>query len=253
MRFFNLVNKSKDTAELYIYGEIVAGDKWDDDDVTVSDIKKAVDEMDKNIKTLNMYVNSPGGNVFVTVAMMSQLKRLKDAGVTINAYVDGVAASAASFLIMESDNIFVYENTLVMIHKPMIGLLFGPNSKTLREKADWLDKVEQATCIPAYMSKATDQLTEQKLDEMLDDETWLTADEVAEFFNVQIIEETKDVAACIDRHTLNMFSKPPKTLVDGVKNKRDTISAEELKERKKIAEQAKNNAALVADILGGIQ
>ncbi len=226
MKFFNLVNKTQDTAELYIYGEIVAGDKWEDDDVTVADIKNAVDEMGKNVKTLNMYVNSPGGNVFVTIAMMSQLKRLKDTGVTINAYVDGIAASAASFLIMESDNIYVYENALMMVHKPMIGLLFGPNAKELREKADWLDKVEQATCIPAYMSKATDNLTEQKLDEMLDDETWLTADEVAEFFNVQIIEETKDVAACIDTNTLSMFSKPPKTLVDGVKNKHGTISSE---------------------------
>lgn len=251
MKFFNLVNKTKDTAELYVYGEIVAGDKWESDDVTVEDIKKSIDSMDDSIKTLDMYVNSPGGNVFVTIAMMSQLERIKDK-VTINAYVDGIAASAASFLIMKAHNIYMYENALMMVHKPMIGLMFGPNAKELRDKADWLDKVEQATCVPAYMAKATDKLTEQKLDEMLDDETWLTANEVAEFFNVQIIEETKDLVACIDTNTLNMFSKPPKTLVDGVKSKKGTMTTEEKELRQKIADEAKASQEITKTIMGGI-
>lgn len=251
MKFFNLVNKSKDVAELFVYGEIVAGDKWEDDDVTVADIKESIENMDEGIKTLNMYVNSPGGNVFVTIAIMSQLERIKDK-VTINAYVDGIAASAASFLIMKAHNVYMYENALMMVHKPMIGLLFGPNAKQLREKADWLDKVEQTTCVPAYMSKATEKLTEQKLDEMLDDETWLTADEVAEFFNVEIIKETKDIAACVDANTLNMFSKPPKTLVDSIENKRETMSPQEKELRQKIADEAKASSEITKTILGGI-
>ena len=251
MKFFDLINKTKDTAELYIYGEIVSGDKWEDDDVTISEFKESLENLGDNVKTLNMYTNSPGGNVFVTVAMMSQLERIKDR-ITINAYIDGIAASAASFLVMKAHNIYMYKSSLMMVHKPMIGLLFGANASVLREKAEWLDKVEQSTCIPAYMEKGTEHLTEQKLNEMLENETWLTADEVAEFFNVQIIEETRDVVACVDENVLNMFSNPPKTLVDGVKNKQETISKDELELRQKIANEAKASNEITKTILGGI-
>src|SRR5699024_9030512 len=101
-------------------------------------------------------------------------------------------------------------------------------------------------------SKATDKLTEQKLDEMLDDETWLTADEDAEFFNVQIIEETRDIAACVDANTISMLSNPPKTLIDSVENKQETMSLEEKELRQKIADEANASQEFTKTILGGI-
>src|SRR5690606_14253034 len=115
-KFYDLQNKGNGTADLFIYGEIVSGDKWESNDVTLTDFKAELDKLGKDVKTLNMYVNSPGGSVFTTVAMINQLKRIKNR-VTINAYVDAYAASAASFLIMIADNIYMYKNSMLMIHK----------------------------------------------------------------------------------------------------------------------------------------
>ena len=251
MKFFNLINKSKDIAELYIYGEIIGGDKWEADDVTIAEFKDQLENLDDSVKTLNMYVNSPGGNVFITIAMLSQIERLKERNITVDAYVDGVAASAASFLIMKADNIHMYESSLLMIHKPMVGLLFGANAKKLRDKAEWLDKVEQSTCVPVYMKKAKDSLTADKLDEMLAEETWLSSSEAAQYFDIHVIEETKDAVASLDVESFEQFKNVPQSLLDQVKQKQQHTgpSKEEMEWRNRIAEEAKSNLAYVKTIL----
>lgn len=248
-KFWEVKSSASDNvADAFIYGEIVSGDKWDDSDVSAKEFAEELEGLGENINTLNLFVNSPGGSVFTTVAMMSQLERLKDR-VTVNAYVDGLAASAASFLIMVADNIYMYENALMMIHKPMIGLLFGANANVLRERADWLDKIESSTCIPAYKSKGTDKLTDEVLSEFLgESDTWLDAEEVAKYFEVTVINETKDVAANLNNKL--MYGEVPSNIAE---QKTNGISAEEMEKRQEIADQAKFNAGFIKDILGGIK
>jgi ATP-dependent Clp protease, protease subunit len=238
------------SADLFIYGAIVSGYKWRDEDITLSDFKDALDALPKTVKTLNMYVNSPGGSVFVTNAMLNLLER-KKSQLTINAYVDGIAASCASYLIMGAHNIFMYKNTFLMLHKPMI-TLWSANSVDCREQADWLDKIESRTCIPAYKSKGTDQLTDEKINELLDGkDNWLDADEAAELFNITILEEEKDAVACADIEFLGMYKNVPEQLFKKVEQK-TTISGQEMAMRQKIAEEAKVNATYIESILGGI-
>ncbi|MFD2446389.1 head maturation protease, ClpP-related [Bacillus sp. CGMCC 1.16607] len=237
------------SADLFIYGAIVSGYKWRDEDITLTEFQQALDNLPKTVKTLNMYVNSPGGSVFTTIAMMNQLER-KKGQLTINAYVDGIAASAASFLIMKADNIYMYENTFLMIHKPMI-TLWSANAVDCREQADWLDKTESRTCIPAYMGKGTDLLTEEKMKELLDGkDNWLDADEASQYFNITILEEAKDAIACADIELLDLYQNVPDNLFKVTQ--KSTISASEMAERKRIAEEAKANAAYIESILGGI-
>lgn len=237
-------------ADVFIYGEIVSGDKWDESDVSIVDFAKELDQLDDNTRNLNLFVNSPGGSVFTTVAMMSQLKRVKSK-MTVNAYVDGLAASAASFLIMVADNIYMYENSLLMIHKPMVGLIFGANANQLREQAEVLDKIESSTCIPAYKDKGTDSLTEEKLSSFLGEkDTWLDAEDAQKYFDINVIEESKDIVACVDPKL--MYDKAPKNIMPKEEQNKKVISATEMAERQKIAEQAKANSEYVNDILGGI-
>jgi ATP-dependent Clp protease, protease subunit len=238
------------SADLFIYGAIISGYKWNETDVTISEFQQELDNLPSTVKTLNMYINSPGGSVFTTIAMMNQLERKKDK-LTINAYVDGVAASAASFLIMKADNIYMYENTFLMIHKPMISL-WGANAVDCREQADWLDKTEARTCIPAYMAKGTDLLTEGKLKELLDgNDNWLDAEEASQYFNITILEETKDAIACADIELLEHYKGVPKQLFKQPEQK-STISVEEMAQRQRIAEEAKASADYLKTILGGI-
>jgi ATP-dependent Clp protease, protease subunit len=237
------------SADLFIYGAIISGYKWNETDVTITEFQQALDNLPKTVKTLNMFVNSPGGSVFTTIAMINQLKRVKSR-MTINAYVDGIAASAASFLIMVADNIYMYKNTFLMIHKPMISL-WGANAVDCREQADWLDKTEAKTCKPAYMDKGKEALTEEKLQELLNGkDNWLDADEAAELFNISVIEETKDAVACVDLELLQRYEPLPEELF---KVKQVTsISAAEMAERQKIAEEAQANSVYINTILEGM-
>ncbi|PJN90983.1 Clp protease ClpP [Bacillus sp. mrc49] len=237
------------SADLFIYGAIISGYKWNDADVTLSEFKESLEALPITVKTLNMYVNSPGGSVFTTIAMMNQLERMKSRMV-LNAYVDGIAASAASILIMKADNIYMYENTFLMIHKPMISL-WGANAVDCREQADWLDKTEAKTCIPAYLSKGTDTLTDEKVKELLNGkDNWLDANEAAEFFDITVLEETKDAIACADIELLSRYKDVPGELFKV--EQKNTISAEEMTYRKQIVEQSVANQAYLTTILGGL-
>ncbi|UED78043.1 head maturation protease, ClpP-related [Brevibacillus sp. DP1.3A] len=241
--------KDEKSADLFIYGAIVSGYKWNEADITITEFTQAMDNLPKSVKTLNMYVNSPGGSVFTTIAMMNQLER-KRSSLTINAYVDGVAASAASFLIMKADNIYMYKNTFLMIHKPMISL-WGANAVDCREQADWLDKTELKTCRPAYLSKGTVLLTEDKVSELLDGkDNWLDADEAAELFNITVLEEEKDAVACADMELLQSYNGIPAQLLNPHQSSK--TSSLNMTEREKIAVEAKAGATYIETILGGI-
>ena len=62
MKFWNFKAKDKDTGELMLYGDISSSTWWGDE-VTPKDFKKDLDGLG-DIKNLNIYINSGGGDVF---------------------------------------------------------------------------------------------------------------------------------------------------------------------------------------------
>lgn len=228
-KFWEVKAAANKTGDVYVYGSI-ASYKWNDTDVTAKSFKDDIDALG-DIDTLNIYTNSPGGSVFVAQAIYSILKRHK---AEKNAYVDGLAASAASFLIMAADKILIPSNATIMVHKPSSGA-WG-NATDLRKTADILDKVEEGM-IEAYMSHV--KITEDKLKELLDAETWLTAKEAVEYgFADELIEE-KNVAACIDPAIMAQYKNVPDILqqeTDKEKELRNQILKRAQEVRKKIEE-----------------
>lgn len=203
-------NKDSKTVEIDIYGQIINGgkeSKWDETDFTLSDLKEKLEEAD-DFDTIVLNVSSPGGSVFVASAMMSILQKHKNRGVKVKAYVIGVAASAASYFIMVADEIYMGESAMLMIHKPLISsLFFIANATKLRKLADDLDDMEDGVLINAYMKKATDKLTKEKLKIMLEEETWLSSGECREYFNIELIEEESDMVALMDEDYIDVLSK----------------------------------------------
>ena len=113
-KFYEFKNVAENEYSLYVYGEIVSEkvpDFWtgekSENEVDISDFKHALADIPNGAK-LNMYVNSVGGSVFATSAMVSLLQRAKARGVLIDAYIDGLSASCASWLVMVADNINIY-------------------------------------------------------------------------------------------------------------------------------------------------
>jgi ATP-dependent protease ClpP protease subunit len=215
-KFYEFKNVAENEYSLYVYGEIVS-EKWYNSEVDINDFKEALAGVPNGAK-LNMYVNSVGGNVFATSGMVSMLQRAKEKGIQIDAYIDGLACSCASWLIMVADNINIYRNSVMMIHKPMV-MSYG-NANDLMKDIEVLNKIEDGVMIPIYETKAKSETAVIK--DMMTAETWLTADEIQEHFNVNLIDEEKKVEN-IKSDLFNTYKNTPKEFKQAkpVENKKE--------------------------------
>lgn len=181
------------TLEMYIYGDIQDDyfDWWEWQQVeSETSANHFRNELAKypDIKNVNIYMNSYGGSVYEAMSIRNQLKRHS---AYITAYVDGFACSAASFILTGCDKVIMYSNTMQMIHN-MWNVVAG-NAKQLRKAADDLDAIMQGNR-QAYLEKSNGKITEEKLIELLDNESWLTASQCMEYgFADEIISEEVDL------------------------------------------------------------
>lgn len=138
--------------------------------------------------TLNVEINSPGGDVFAGLAIYNALK---GSGKEIVVKVMGVAASAASLIAMAGDKIVMPKNTFLMVHNPW-SVAMG-NAEELRQTADTLDKIGESLKA-TYAAKTG--LSDEELSTMLATDTWLTADEaLAKGFATEVVDDVKAQAS----------------------------------------------------------
>ncbi|TWM50883.1 ATP-dependent Clp protease proteolytic subunit [Bacillus licheniformis] len=128
----------------------------------------------------------------------------------INVYVDALAGSIASVIAMAGDIITMPSNAMMMIHNPYMGMV--GNAAEFRKAADDLDKITESI-VSTYLAKAGDKLDDGTLRQLLDEETWLTADEALNYGLIDMVSESKDVAACIDHQVLAHFKHVPGKIV----------------------------------------
>ena len=165
--------------DLYIYDEVERYD-YDFETQSICESETSANyfrkELEKypNASQINIYINSNGGSVVEGTAIYQQLKR-HNAHKTV--YIDGFACSVASVIAMAGDDIIMPKNTMMMIHNMAWGI-FG-NAKELRKGADDLDIINSVGR-QAYLMKAGEKLSEEKLIEMMDAETWLSAEQCIE-------------------------------------------------------------------------
>ena len=165
---------SSDTLDIYIYSDI-DNCWWDESTMSADKFRKELDKH-KDAKQINLYINSMGGSVSEGVTIYNQIRRHS---AKVTAYIDGFACSIASVIPMAADEVIMGENTMLMIHNPWT-FTYG-NAKALRKTAEDLDKVRDGCIIPAYKARCGDKLSDEKLIELLDDETFLTAAECLEY------------------------------------------------------------------------
>ncbi|MFQ3902724.1 head maturation protease, ClpP-related [Staphylococcus sp. 50Mo3-1] len=212
--YFQMNKKTQNKGEIYIYGDIVSS-KWDETDVTAVDFKNELNQL-SDVSEIDVHINSAGGNVFEGHAIYNMLKMHK---AKVNIYVDALAASIASVIAMSGDTIFMHKNSFMMIHNSWIMTL--GNSKDLRQTADLLDKTDQSSN-NAYLDKATN-LSEAELKQLLEAETWLTADEALEKGLADEILGASEIAASISKDSYQMFKHVPENIEKDV-DKITTVS-----------------------------
>lgn len=129
-----------------------------------------IDELNQvNTSKINLRLNSPGGSVFEGIAIANAL-RAHPAHVTV--YVDSLAASIASVIMLAGDRIVMRPQAQVMIHNASGGC-YG-DATEMTKMADLLDK-QSRNIAEAYAQHTGRPLAEWQ--QYMADETWFTAEE----------------------------------------------------------------------------
>jgi ATP-dependent Clp endopeptidase proteolytic subunit ClpP len=123
-------------ATLRIYDYIdMDGGYWG---ISANEVAEALDDVETPITRIELRINSGGGHVWDGLAILNTLRAHK---APVTAIVDGIAASAASFLAVACDEVVMMPNSRMMIHDAM-GLCIG-QAVDMREYADFLDDTSQ--------------------------------------------------------------------------------------------------------------
>jgi ATP-dependent Clp protease, protease subunit len=154
---------------------------------------------------LTLRLNSPGGSVFDAVAIYNALKR--HAG-PVTVWIDGVAASAASYVAMAGDEVVMPENAFLMIHDPS-GFAMG-TADDMRAMAEALDKIK-GSLVAGYVAKSGG--AEVDIAALMGRETWLDAAEAVELGFADRLAEPVRIAARFD---VGRFRNAPPALVEAV-------------------------------------
>lgn len=222
-------------AEMYIDGEIVTDELYDSD-TSAAGFRDALKSLG-DVKNINLHINSPGGSVFEGIAIYNMLKQNS---AKVNVYVDGLAASIASVIAMSGDAIFMPKNAMMMIHNPWT-MAVG-NADELRKQADDLDQITKASVV-TYLNKADGKLDESTLKELMDNETWLTAQEAVDYGLADEVMEPNKATASIDKRFAQRYRNVPKQLLQTIKADSDKDDKALEEKRKAIVENAKKRAS----------
>ncbi|QOS97559.1 Clp protease ClpP [Brevibacterium sp. JNUCC-42] len=186
-KFWSFKASNQNKGELYLYG-IIENYSWWGDELTPQGFKAELDALG-DISELHVYINSDGGDVFAGQAIYSMLKRHK---AKVIVHIDGIAASIATVIAMAGDVIHMPRNANMMIHGP--STYVGGNAAKLRKMADDLDIAKEGM-IAAYQEKTG--IDRDILLPMLEVDTWLTAEKAAELGFADVIDEDKQISACV--------------------------------------------------------
>lgn len=154
-------------------------------------------------KVLDVYINSPGGDVFEGRAIMAELRRFP--GKTV-AHIDSLCASAATSIALACDEVEMSDGAFFMIHNAS-GAVWG-DKNAMRETADLLEKVEGAI-VADYTGKTGKD--EKQIIDWMNAETWFSAEEAVEHGFVDRLAPTASKA----KNTWNLaaFAKAPEALL----------------------------------------
>ena len=176
-QWFTMKAADDKSAEIVIYDEI--GKSWWGED-TVS-AKQFLDDLNAlgDVENITLRINSPGGDVFDGVAIHNSLKNHK---AKVTAHVDGIAASAASYIAMAADKVVMPANSFLLVHGAS-GMSWG-NADDMRAVADDLDRIDKsltstyATRAKSTTAKIKALMKEDRLMDASEAKEWGFADEV---------------------------------------------------------------------------
>lgn len=172
-KFWDFIDNG-DAAELQLFGTIQSEDGWwDDDCVTYRDFINELNGLGDK-KTINVTIQSGGGDVFAANAIYTALMTNK---ARITGTVIGICASAATIVLMACDDRTIAENAVLMVHNPSVSLFGSYQTEDLMKMAEVTEQVKKSI-MTAYMSRL--DKTEDEISQLMDEETWYVGREAVD-------------------------------------------------------------------------
>lgn len=156
--------------DIYIYDEITPSD------LSNLELINNLTESD----TLIIHINSTGGDVNTAITLYNTIKTCKAKTESI---IEGVAMSAASYISLACETRRAYDNTIFMLHLP--SCYVNGNSVDMQKTSEMLDTYTSALKL-AYIERA--KIPEEEVIQMLENETFLTAQRAQEIGFINSIE-----------------------------------------------------------------
>jgi ATP-dependent Clp protease protease subunit len=142
-------------------------------------------------KTVHLRINSPGGDIFEARAIATAVSQHNN---KVIAHVDGLAASAASYVALAADEVEMALGSFLMIHQAW-ALAIG-NREDMLKMAELLEKLD-GELVAEYVRETGN--TEAQVREWVEAETWFTADEaVQNGFADRVAEQAAKAQAAWD-------------------------------------------------------
>jgi len=225
---FRVDNVSQDEATVWLYDMIVSDSFFEG--ISAIDFAKQMTAIDA--KTIHLRIDSPGGEIFAAQAMAQIIR--EHAAHTI-AHIDGLAASAASWVALAADEVVISPGGMIMIHNSQT-MSYG-DARDLKDTAALLEKVD-GILVATYV-EATGQ-DAQQITDWMDAETWFSAEEALLYKFADRIARNDDVALeNAIQWNLTAWSKAPsKSPANQDGNRNDPVSTlDHLRRRLRLAEK----------------
>lgn len=186
------VKNMGETAEIFIYDII---DPYFG--ISAEVFKKEISDI--NASEITLHINSAGGDVFDARAIATAIK---SHSARVVAKIDGLAASAATYIALAADEVEIANGAFFMIHKGWTMAL--GNADELRDTSSLLDKVDQSI-MNDYHAKTN--IDKDELIEMMAKETWFSSDEA---LDRGFVDRVTDGEAITNRFDLSAYDNAPK-------------------------------------------
>ena len=160
-------------------------------------------QVPQNTKKINVYINSPGGDVFEGMAIFNFFKSHQ---AEVSVRVDALAASSASLIAVSGDSIDMADASFMMIHNPWS--MMAGDAEELRKEAELLDKISNVFA-DAYVAKSGKDKNE--ILKLMQAETWFTPQEATNYGLIDTVSGTS-VNASLDRFDMSIFENAPETV-----------------------------------------
>lgn len=192
-----------------VKGTIVSNDdkwiyEWFEMDATCpNDVNKLIEQA--NGEPLEVYINSGGGDIFAGSEIYSALRSYKG---EVNIHVVGFAASAASVIACagKSD---ISPTAMFMVHN--VACMVRGDYHSMDKTSDILQTANK-TIAAAYVAKTG--MSEQEALAMMDQETWLTAQQAVDKGLIDKIAENQNLKLVAAYQTPLI----PQSVIDKVRN-----------------------------------